>query len=60
VQFKSISLAVQKYIAGHIITRDMAMDAGMPEIAGSRIAEDIDIEPCPNPDCKGGRVEEER
>jgi hypothetical protein len=38
----------------------MAMDAGMPEIAGSRIAEDIDIEPCPNPDCKGGRVEEER
>ncbi len=40
--------------AGGIISRDMAMDAGMPEIAGSRMGNEPEPEPCPQ--CEGGEI----
>jgi hypothetical protein len=36
----------QVYVSGGTMTRDMAIDAGMPEMAGAQLADDVDIEPC--------------
>jgi hypothetical protein len=46
--------AIMEMRQGQYVTRDMAMDAGMPEIAGSYMGDEPEPEPCPS--CKDGMV----